>query len=128
MNFASEAKMLVGLSLSADGLVSAERVKAVCEYVAENPEYSDKLKLLKAYLKYIKPLVNRRNAVIETSGEISKDSLDSLLARIEKAAGGGRVEVHTKINKALLGGIRVKIGDDIYERSVSDELASLGKF
>ncbi len=127
MNFASEAKMLVGLSLSADGLVSAERVKAVCEYVAENPEYSDKLKLLKAYLKYIKPLVNRRNAVIETSGEISKDSLDSLLARIEKAA-GGRVEVHTKINKALLGGIRVKIGDDIYERSVSDELASLGKF
>lgn len=127
MNFASEAKMLVGLSLSADGLVSAERVKAVCEYVAENPEYSDKLKLLKAYLKYIKPLVNRRSAVIETSGEISKDSLDSLLARIEKAA-GGRVEVHTKINKALLGGIRVKIGDDIYERSVSDELASLGKF
>lgn len=127
MNFASEAKMLVGLSLSADGLVSAERVRAVCEYVAENPEYSDKLKLLKAYLKYIKPLVNRRNAVIETSGEISKDSLDSLLARIEKAA-GGRVEVHTKINKALLGGIRVKIGDDIYERSVSDELASLGKF
>ena len=127
MNFASEAKMLVGLSLSADGLVSAERVKAVCEYVAENPEYSDKLKLLKAYLKYIKPLVNRRNAVIETSGEVSKDSLDSLLARIEKAA-GGRVEVHTKINKALLGGIRVKIGDDIYERSVSDELASLGKF
>lgn len=127
MNFASEAKMLVGLSLSADGLVSAERVKAVCEYVAENPEYSDKLKLLKAYLKYIKPLVNRRNAVIETSGEISKDSLDSLLARIEKAA-GGRVEVHTKINKALLGGIRVKIGDDIYERSVSDELASFGKF
>ncbi len=127
MNFASEAKMLVGLSLSADGLVSAERVKAVCEYVAENPEYSDKLKLLKAYLKYIKPLVNRRNAVIESSGEISKDSLDSLLARIEKAA-GGRVEVHTKINKALLGGIRVKIGDDIYERSVSDELASLGKF
>lgn len=127
MNFASEAKMLVGLSLSADGLVSAERVKAVCEYVAENPEYSDKLKLLKAYLKYIKPLVKRRNAVIETSGEISKDSLDSLLARIEKAA-GGRVEVHTKINKALLGGIRVKIGDDIYERSVSDELASLGKF
>ncbi len=127
MNFASEAKMLVGLSLSADGLVSAERVKAVCEYVAENPEYSDKLKLLKAYLKYIKPLVNRRNAVIESSGEISKDSLDSLLTRIEKAA-GGRVEVHTKINKALLGGIRVKIGDDIYERSVSDELASLGKF
>ena len=127
MNFASEAKMLVGLSLSADGLVSAERVKAVCEYVAENPEYSDKLKLLKAYLKYITPLVNRRNAVIESSGEISKDSLDSLLARIEKAA-GGRVEVHTKINKALLGGIRVKIGDDIYERSVSDELASLGKF
>ena len=127
MNFASEAKMLVGLSLSADGLVSAERVRAVCEYVAENPEYSDKLNLLKAYLKYIKPLVNRRNAVIETSGEISKDSLDSLLARIEKAA-GGRVEVHTKINKALLGGIRVKIGDAIYERSVSDELASLGKF
>ena len=127
MNFASEAKMLVGLSLSADGLVSAERVKAVCEYVAENPEYSDKLKLLKAYLKYITPLVNRRNAVIESSGEISKDSLDSLLARIEKAA-GGRVEVHTKINKALLGGIRVKIGDDIYERSLSDELASLGKF
>ena len=127
MNFASEAKMLVGLSLSADGLVSAERVKAVCEYVAENPEYSDKLKLLKAYLKYIKPLVKRRNAVIESSGEISKDSLNSLLARIEKAA-GGRVEVHTKINKALLGGIRVKIGDDIYERSVSDELASLGKF
>ncbi len=127
MNFASEAKMLVGLSLSADGLVSAERVRAVCEYVAETPEYSDKLKLLKAYLKYIKPLVNRRNAVIETSGEISKASLDSLLARIEKAA-GGRVEVHTKINKALLGGIRVKIGDDIYERSVSDELASLGKF
>ena len=127
MNFASEAKMLVGLSLSADGLVSAERVKAVCEYVAENPEYSDKLKLLKAYLKYITPLVNRRNAAIESSGEISKDSLDSLLARIEKAA-GGRVEVHTKINKALLGGIRVKIGDDIYERSLSDELASLGKF
>ena len=124
MDISSEAKLLIGLSRDADGFVSAERVRAVCAYIENNGEYSDKIAILKEYLRRLKPLLCKTSAKIETSGELSEAALEKLSEKIRRIA-GSRVEITARTNRALIGGVRVKIGDDIFERSVSEQLSEL---
>lgn len=124
MDISSEAKLLICLSRDADGFVSAERVRAVCAYIESNGEYSDKIAILKEYLRRLKPLLHKASAKIETSGKLSEASLEKLSEKIRRIA-GSRVRITAEVNRALIGGVRVKIGDDIFERSVSEQLSEL---
>ncbi len=127
MDISSEAKLLISLSLDADGFVSADRVRAVCAYIENNGEYSDKIAILKEFSRRLKPLLHGMSAKIETSGELSEAAQEKLSEKIRRVA-GSRVGITTEVNRALIGGVRVKIGDDIFERSVSEELSELELF
>lgn len=124
MDILTRAKTLVGLSLDSDGLVDAERVSAVCEYAQTQVPPAQRTKLLKTYLARLKPIVAARSAVVESSGELSPETLAELVKKLERRA-GGKLRVETKIDKSLLGGVRVKCGDDVFERSASAVLRDL---
>ena len=61
---------------------------------------------------------------MESSGELSRETLAELVEKLEKRA-GGKLRVETKIDKSLLGGVRVKCGDDVFERSADAVLRRL---
>ena len=118
--------MLIDLSLNDLGYVDAERVKAVYNYVLENVEVSEQAEVLKAYVKALNPLLLKQRAVIESSGELSEATHAMLVEKI-KARMGCSVEVESKINKKLVGGLRITCGDDIFERSASDKFNTLAQ-
>ena len=116
------ARQLFKLSF-VNGELSAERVAGVLEYV-EKHRPAHLVAVLKAFQRLVAAEVARRQAVIEHAGPIS----DALLASIETAMTqryGRRVTSVPRRDDRLLAGLRVRVGDDVYESSVAGQLATL---
>jgi F-type H+-transporting ATPase subunit delta len=116
------ARRLFKLSL-VDGAVSPERVAGVLEYLgAHRP--ANPLAVLRAYRRLVAACLARNRAVVEHAGAISDLSLQKIAAAM--TAGYGRpVAAVAQPNPGLLAGLRVRVGDDVYESSVAGQLASL---
>jgi len=116
------ARQLADLSIE-DGLVSDERVAGVLEYIRNHPPRNTK-QVLKQYLYYIKKAIAQTKAVIEYAGTLD----DSAISAIEKNLSGqaGRaIASETRENAELIAGIRVTLGDNIYDASVAGRLRQL---
>jgi F-type H+-transporting ATPase subunit delta len=116
------ARKLFGLSL-ADGTVSAERVGGVLAYV-EKHHPANPVMVLKAYHRLIAAELAKGEAVVEHAGPVN----DAMLAAIASAMSkkySRTVTARSKPSPALLAGIRVHVGDDIYESSVASQLDTL---
>lgn len=116
-------KQLVQLSL-VDGQVSAEQVAGVLEYLEKNPPARPQAVLL-AYHKLIAIELAKSEARVEHAGPVAAEALSSIAAALAKRYGRPVRAVATP-NAALFAGLRVRIGDDVYESSVSSQLAALG--
>jgi F-type H+-transporting ATPase subunit delta len=116
------ARKLFALSV-VDGAVSAERVGGVLEYV-ERHNTPNPVMVLKAYQRLIATDLAKGVARVEHAGTIN----DTLLAAIATAMTnkyGRPVAATAEANPALLAGLRIRVGDDVYESSVAGQLAAL---
>jgi F-type H+-transporting ATPase subunit delta len=118
------ARQLYTLSFD-QGVLSAERVAGVLEYVDKHrPAHS--LALLKAYRRLITAEVARGQAVVEHSGPVSDAVLQDIARAMSAKYGRGIIPL-ARPNAQLLAGLRVRVGDDVYEQSVSQQLAALAR-
>jgi F-type H+-transporting ATPase subunit delta len=116
------ARQLFKLSLE-NGAVSAERVAGVLGYL-EKSRPANPVMILKAYQRLIATELARSEATVEHAGTIASTVLQSLTSAL--TAKYGRPITATAIaNPALLAGLRVRVGDDLYEASVAGQLAAL---
>lgn len=118
------ARQLYKLSF-ADGVISAEQVAGVLEYV-EKHRPANSMAVLKAYQRLIAAEVARGQALVEHAGPIESSALNSIAAAMGKKY-NRPVTAVGKRNDALLAGVRVRIGDDLYESSVAGQLAALAE-
>ncbi len=117
------AKQLYKLSFE-NGALSADRVSGVLAYV-EKHRPAHTLAVLQAYQRLVAAEVARGQAVIEHAGPANQASLDAIAAALSQKY-GRPVAAIAKRNDALLAGLRVRVGDDVYESSVAGQLAALG--
>jgi F-type H+-transporting ATPase subunit delta len=118
------SRQLFTLSL-VDGAVSTDRVAGVLEYVAAHRP-AQASAVLKAYRRLIAAELARGQAVVEHAGSFG----DSLLARIAEAMAkrySRPIAGVARRNDSLLAGLRVRVGDDVYEASVAAQLSSLAQ-
>lgn len=117
------ARKWLELSLDADRQVCPERVRAVLDTVKQGP--ARKLKpQLKEYLNQVRREQRKGQAVVEHSGELSEQSLKDIAAHFTQLY-GRPITVVTRRNPTLIAGMRVRVGDDVYEDSVSSRLNNL---
>jgi F-type H+-transporting ATPase subunit delta len=116
------ARQLFSLSLEA-GTVSAERVAGVLAYV-EQHRPANPVMVLRAYLHLVAKEIARGQARVEHAGQVSDQVLQTIAAALAKKYGRALAAV-ARPNPALLAGLRVRVGDDVYESSVAGQLASL---
>ena len=116
------ARQLFKMSV-VDGVVSADRVSGVLAYV-EKHRPANPVMVLKAYSRYIAHELAKGEAVVEHAGAINATTLSAIAAAMTKKY-GRPVTATAKPNAALLAGLRVHVGDDIYESSVAGQLAAL---
>jgi len=118
----SLARQLFKLSL-VNGLVSAEQVAGVLAYV-EKHRPANPLLVLKAYERLIARELAKSRAVVEHAGPVA----DSILAGIAGALSQKYKRVITpqaRQDAGLIAGLRVRVGDDVFESSIAGQLAEL---
>ncbi|MDD5351076.1 MAG: F0F1 ATP synthase subunit delta [Chthoniobacteraceae bacterium] len=105
------------------GRLDPARVKAVLATVAaRRPRHS--LEALKDYEQLVRMELARRHAVIESATPLDPATADEILRDL-RTRFGADITHETKVNPALLGGIRVQLGSDVWDGSVSGRLELL---
>lgn len=106
-----------------NGILSPEHVGGVLAYI-EKHRPPQMLAVLKAYQRLIATEVARGEAIVEHAGPITPAALANIAAAMTKRY-GRPITSHAKPNNALLAGMRIRVGDDVYESSVAGQLATL---
>lgn len=113
------AQRLIDLSLE-DGELSDERVKEVLQAIAKMPSIRRK-PLLKLYQSRIKRLIAASQAILETPVAISDDAGQALTQQITGLY-NRKITLESRLDHSLIGGFRLRIGDDVYEKSIQSIL------
>jgi len=116
------AKDLLGMSVE-EGFVSEERVGAVLAALRKNPPRNLRV-ILRLYAAMIERHETESTAVVESTGELSPEALEKIRSTFEVRL-GRPLRVEARQNPSLLAGVRVTIGDVVYEMSVMSRLAGL---
>jgi F-type H+-transporting ATPase subunit delta len=103
--------------------LSGERVAGVMQYI-EKHRPANALAVLKAYRRLVAAEVARSQAVVEHAGPVGHDVLANIASSMTRKY-GRRISSVPRRNDGLLAGLRVRVGDDVYESSVSSQLATL---
>jgi len=106
-----------------EGVLSADRVAGVLQYI-EKHRPAGSVAILKAYQRLIAAEVARGQAVVEHAGLAQASALDAVSAALSRKYGRSVTWV-AKRNDALIAGLRIRVGDDVYESSVAGQLAAL---
>jgi len=116
------ARQLFQLSV-VDGAVSDERVGGVLEYV-ERHAVANPVMVLKAYQRLVARELAKGVARVEHAGAVSDAMLAAIAGAMTKAYGRPVTAAAAPLPE-LLAGLRIHVGDDIYESSVAGQLAAL---
>ncbi|MDO8543145.1 MAG: F0F1 ATP synthase subunit delta [Opitutaceae bacterium] len=116
------ARQFLKLSL-VEGSVSPEHVTGVLAYVEKHrPPHA--AAVLKAYRRLIAAEIARGQAVVEHAGPIDPGVLSAIAATMTTRYRRPVTSIARR-NDALLAGLRVRVGDDVYESSVAGQLGAL---
>jgi F-type H+-transporting ATPase subunit delta len=117
------ARKLVGIS-SEGGEPSGERVGAVLANLRARP-FRERKALLVAYLRLMRRGEYLRTLSIERAGPLDAGAKADLVASLAKGS-GRQLIVDERENPALIAGLRVRLGDDVYDASVLGAISRLG--
>lgn len=79
---------------------------------------------VKAYVKIANDALGQANATVYTPVELSEAELNAIAATFGKLT-GKQIRMESVLDKSLLGGIQVRIGDRLYDGSLSGKLSRL---
>ena len=82
------------------------------------------IKVLEAYQRLLRLEVEKRSATIETASELAKESSAQIVANLKRKYGGD-LATRFVVNKELLGGMRIRVGSDVWDSSVRNRLDRL---
>jgi F-type H+-transporting ATPase subunit delta len=117
-----DTKRLFRLCLT-KGLLDENRVRSVVETLLKNNR-SEGLFLLAQFLRRVKFDTDLHAAIVESATHLTEEFQDKVRVRLNKTYGQGlSIGFHESPN--LLGGMRIKIGWDVYDGSVKGRLADL---
>ncbi len=112
-------------SCQVDGVLDEARVRqAVALLIEKKPRgYFGTLQELQ---RLVKLDVNNRSARVESAVALSEAQQQEVRASLGRLKGAD-VEVEFAENADLIGGMRVKLGDDVYDGSVKTRLSRLAE-
>lgn len=119
------AKKLVELSKDAQGVVTEAKVGEVLAGL-KKAELRGHLSILKTYLNYLRREVALQTAVVSTPGSLSSEALKEISSKYT-ALYGRPISAEVKADPSLIAGVRVRVGDDVYDASVAGRLQRLAE-
>jgi len=110
-------------SCQVNGLLDESRVRQTFALVlAQKPRRY--IEILSRLQRLVKLEVEQHTARVESATPLPADLQKDVAGRIKKHYGAG-VDISFSQNPALLGGLRIKVGSDLYDGSIRTRLEQL---
>jgi F-type H+-transporting ATPase subunit delta len=106
-----------------NGALDETRTREVTKRIAISGRRESR-PLLTALLRLVRLDVARHQAVVESAAPLPFEVQESVSTGL-KGLYGADVQAHFAVNPALVGGMRIKVGSDVYDGSVRARLAAL---
>ena len=106
-----------------DGQLDPGRIGSLVDsLIAQKPRnYID---VLKNYKRLLRLELEKRNATIETASEVDPAIRSEIVANL-KSKYGNDLATEFQVDPALLGGMRIRVGSDVWDASVRNRLQRL---
>ncbi len=121
---ATTARRLFGMCQVNGQLDDTKLRDLVSKLIAAKPR--DYEAILAAIQRLARLEAKRREVIVESATELDSTSRDRVAAGLAKDY-GDRLVIQYKITPELLGGMRIRIGDDVLDGSVQGRLDRLSK-
>ena len=106
-----------------NGQPDPARVRQVAAGVAKSGRRGA-LGVLSDFQRMLRLALDRRRAVVESATQLPDELRDDVTASLQRMYGTG-LETSFEVNPALIAGMRVRVGSDVYDGSVRGRLASI---
>lgn len=117
------AKRLARLVMDA-GESGVAELRPALERILEGRSNSDKRNFLKAFHKAATREVHKDTLIVESATPLDKAELDGLMAHFSKDH-DRPLQLVIDSNPDLIAGLRVRLGDTVYDASLANNLQSL---
>jgi F-type H+-transporting ATPase subunit delta len=106
-----------------DGQLDPGRIASLVDsLIARKPR--NYIGVLKNYRRLLRIEVEKRRARIETASEVDRETGSTLVANLKKKYGSD-LTTEFVVNPQLLGGMRIRVGSDVWDGSVRSRLERL---
>jgi F-type H+-transporting ATPase subunit delta len=106
-----------------EGKLDKEKISHMVEsLLAEKPRHY--VDALKDYQRLIRLETEKRHAVIESATQLNSALANQIVTNLRRRYGDD-LTTEFRTNPDLLGGLRIKIGDDVWDGSVKNRLHKL---
>jgi F-type H+-transporting ATPase subunit delta len=106
-----------------DGKLDSEKVRNIVQTItaAKPRHYVD---ILKNYHRLIRLETEKHRALIESATPLSPETSNRVVRDLQRRYGTD-LTTSFKINPDLIGGLRIKVGNDVWDASVANRLERL---
>jgi len=106
-----------------DGALDREKINSLVQSIsAKKPRHY--IPLLENYQRLLRLEVEKRRATIESASELDPEAGRQIVSGLERKFGNG-LTTEFVVNPALLGGVRVRVGSEVWDSSVRNRLERL---
>ena len=106
-----------------NGRLDRARISSLVQsLIAEKPR--DCVKVLEEYKRLLRLEVEKRHARIESAAELDQATREQVVSNLRKKYGDDLTSEFA-IDPALLGGVRIRVGSDVWDGSVRNRLQRL---
>ncbi|MBA3543835.1 MAG: F0F1 ATP synthase subunit delta [Chthoniobacterales bacterium] len=106
-----------------DGALDPGRVNSFVQSIIKNkPRHY--LQLLENYQRLLRLEADKRRARIESATELDAAAGERIVSDLQRRYGRG-LTTEFAVNPALLGGVRIRVGSDVWDSSVRNRLERL---
>lgn len=106
-----------------EGALDRGRVLSLVQSISKNKP-RNYIQLLENYQRLLRLEADKRRARIESATELDPAAGKQIVADLERRHGPG-LTTEFSVNPALLGGMRIRIGSDVWDSSVRNRLERL---
>ena len=106
-----------------DGQLDSGRIASLVKSLIEKKP-RNYIKVLESYKRLLRLEVEKHTATIESATELAPQAGADLLASLKRKYGSD-LAARFVVNKDLLGGMRIRVGSDVWDSSVRNRLHRL---
>ena len=116
------SKELLRASFTEGRLDNGRIASLVISLIKKKPR--NYIKVLESYKRLLRLELEKRTATIETATEVAPEASAQIVANLKRKYGND-LATRFVVNKELLGGMRIRVGSDVWDSSVRNRLERL---